>query len=335
MSALCRDAGRRACSRSATRRAGRCFRPAARACWPTRRAHYAVADGKGDYGFCYLNMRMGRGPQRRREARASATRCWPWRRRTSRRSSSREHVGVTLQIDESPGQVYDAKHSNLHPLFNKTRLTHARHRHTIRRNSPPNCTTREKSRVQVEHFSKRFPEHDHRGRLRDLARLGRRSKIAEGRSVKGHKIGLTSRAMQQASQIDEPDYGTLLDDMFFEPAATSRPSASSRRASRWSWPSSSASRCKAPSVDAVRRAGGHRLRDAGHRDHRRAHRAVRPPHQGDAQGASTPSATTPPTPASCSAAGRCSRREVDLRWVGALLLQERRRSRKPAWPPAC
>ena len=31
----------------------------------------------------------------------------------------KKHVGVTLQIDESPGQVYDAKHSNLHPLFNK------------------------------------------------------------------------------------------------------------------------------------------------------------------------------------------------------------------------
>jgi 2-oxo-hept-3-ene-1,7-dioate hydratase len=35
--------------------------------------------------------------------------------------------------------------------------------------------------------------------------------------VRGHKIGLTSRAMQQSSQIDEPDYGTLLDDMFFAP----------------------------------------------------------------------------------------------------------------------
>src|SRR3546814_14297431 len=40
-------------------------------------------------------------------------------------------------------------------------------------------------------------------------------KIAEGRSIKGHKIGLTSRAMQQASQIDDTDYGPLLDDMFF------------------------------------------------------------------------------------------------------------------------
>jgi 2-oxo-hept-3-ene-1,7-dioate hydratase len=40
-------------------------------------------------------------------------------------------------------------------------------------------------------------------------------KIAEGRVVKGHKIGLTSRAMQLSSQITEPDFGTLLDDMFF------------------------------------------------------------------------------------------------------------------------
>jgi 2-oxo-hept-3-ene-1,7-dioate hydratase len=44
-------------------------------------------------------------------------------------------------------------------------------------------------------------------------------KLAEGRVVRGHKIGLTSRAMQAASQIDEPDYGTLLDDMFFPDGA--------------------------------------------------------------------------------------------------------------------
>ncbi|HEX7416407.1 MAG TPA: 2-oxo-hepta-3-ene-1,7-dioic acid hydratase [Steroidobacteraceae bacterium] len=40
-------------------------------------------------------------------------------------------------------------------------------------------------------------------------------KVAEGRALRGHKIGLTSRAMQVSSQIDEPDYGDLLDDMFF------------------------------------------------------------------------------------------------------------------------
>src|SRR5229473_7454056 len=40
-------------------------------------------------------------------------------------------------------------------------------------------------------------------------------KVAEGRVVKGHKIGLTSKAMQGALGIDEPDSGVLLDDMFF------------------------------------------------------------------------------------------------------------------------
>ena len=40
-------------------------------------------------------------------------------------------------------------------------------------------------------------------------------KVAQGRTVKGHKIGLTSKAMQSALNIDEPDSGILLDDMFF------------------------------------------------------------------------------------------------------------------------
>lgn len=38
--------------------------------------------------------------------------------------------------------------------------------------------------------------------------------VANGAVIKGHKIGLTSRAMQQAMQIDEPDFGALLDHMF-------------------------------------------------------------------------------------------------------------------------
>jgi 2-oxo-hept-3-ene-1,7-dioate hydratase len=41
------------------------------------------------------------------------------------------------------------------------------------------------------------------------------AKIAAGRTMIGHKIGLTSRAMQRAGNITEPDYGTLLDDMLF------------------------------------------------------------------------------------------------------------------------
>jgi 2-oxo-hept-3-ene-1,7-dioate hydratase len=40
--------------------------------------------------------------------------------------------------------------------------------------------------------------------------------LAAGRSIRGAKIGLTSRAMQLASQITEPDFAPLMDDMFFE-----------------------------------------------------------------------------------------------------------------------
>ena len=70
----------------------------------------------------------------------------------------------------------------------------------------------ERTRVQVEQFSKRHPGmtiEDSYAIQREWMKLKR----AEGRKVIGHKIGLTSRAMQLAAQITEPDYGTLLDDM--------------------------------------------------------------------------------------------------------------------------
>ena len=43
--------------------------------------------------------------------------------------------------------------------------------------------------------------------------------VARGGSILGRKIGLTSRAMLQAMQINEPDYGTLLVDMLFDDGA--------------------------------------------------------------------------------------------------------------------
>ena len=44
-------------------------------------------------------------------------------------------------------------------------------------------------------------------------------RIEAGARVIGHKIGLTSRAMQQASNMTEPDYGVLLDDMAYADGA--------------------------------------------------------------------------------------------------------------------
>lgn len=43
--------------------------------------------------------------------------------------------------------------------------------------------------------------------------------LGRGRVVKGHKIGLTSKAMQNAVGIAEPDYGVLFADMFYPDAS--------------------------------------------------------------------------------------------------------------------
>jgi len=72
----------------------------------------------------------------------------------------------------------------------------------------------EQSREQIRALSLDHPEIT----IEDAYAIQRQwveLKIAEGRTLKGHKIGLTSRAMQVSSQITEPDYGALLDDMFF------------------------------------------------------------------------------------------------------------------------
>ncbi len=47
-----------------------------------------------------------------------------------------------------------------------------------------------------------------------IQRAWTRLQVAGGRIVRGHKIGLTSKAMQSAVGIDEPDYGVLFEDMF-------------------------------------------------------------------------------------------------------------------------
>ena len=70
----------------------------------------------------------------------------------------------------------------------------------------------ERTRVQVGQFSRRHPAltiADSYSMQRKWIKL----EGAGGSRVVGHKIGLTSRAMQLASQITEPDYGTLLDSM--------------------------------------------------------------------------------------------------------------------------
>ncbi|MEQ8858962.1 MAG: 2-oxo-hepta-3-ene-1,7-dioic acid hydratase [Pseudomonadales bacterium] len=72
----------------------------------------------------------------------------------------------------------------------------------------------EQNRVQVRPTSALYPGMT----LGDAYRVQNavlERKLARGRRIVGRKIGLTSRAMQRAMHIDEPDFGTLLDDMVF------------------------------------------------------------------------------------------------------------------------
>ena len=143
--------------------------------------------------------------------------------------------------------------------------------------------------------------------------------IADGRRCSGRKIGLTSRAMQQASQIDEPDYAPLMDDMFFAQGGDIpfdrfiAPRVEVELAFVLGRP------LRGPDVTLFDVLAGDRLRDAGDRDHRCAHRAVRPRHQGAAQGLRHDLRLRRQRRHRASAAGRCSPTDVDLRWVGALL----------------
>jgi len=81
-------------------------------------AHYAVADGKGDYAFVYLNVRMAAGRNEAVKKRIGDALLEKVRTHFEPLLAKR-HIGITLQIDEAPSQVYDGKCGNLHPLFSK------------------------------------------------------------------------------------------------------------------------------------------------------------------------------------------------------------------------
>lgn len=89
-------------------------------------AHYALADGgavgraaggDGNYGFIYVNLRMGRGRSEAVQQEAGRV----------LEAAALEHlapllsmhpVGLTVQVDEGH-EVFDAKRGSLRPLFTK------------------------------------------------------------------------------------------------------------------------------------------------------------------------------------------------------------------------
>ena len=76
----------------------------------------------------------------------------------------------------------------------------------------------ERDRKPIVQLSKTFPDIT----IDDayaISALATKIRVAAGHKVIGNKIGLTSKAMQASSQIDEPDYGVLHDYMLIDDGA--------------------------------------------------------------------------------------------------------------------
>lgn len=82
----------------------------------------------------------------------------------------------------------------------------------------------ERSRVPIDPLTAAYPDIDVVDAYQ-IQLINIRSRVAEGARVVGHKVGLSSEAMQKMMGVGEPDYGHLLAEMqVFEdvPVASSR-----------------------------------------------------------------------------------------------------------------
>jgi 2-oxo-hept-3-ene-1,7-dioate hydratase len=71
-----------------------------------------------------------------------------------------------------------------------------------------------RTRTVIPQLSKTYPEMSIDDAY-DVQRRWAQARISAGARVVGRKIGLTSRAMQRASNMTEPDYGVILNDLLF------------------------------------------------------------------------------------------------------------------------
>jgi 2-oxo-hept-3-ene-1,7-dioate hydratase len=87
-----------------------------------------------------------------------------------------------------------------------------------RKNGAAALLQAERERKPIPQLSKTYPniEIEDAYRIQDIWAQAR---VGAGARVVGHKIGLTSRAMQMASKMTEPDYGRILDDALFNDGA--------------------------------------------------------------------------------------------------------------------
>ncbi|WP_409371402.1 2-keto-4-pentenoate hydratase, partial [Mycolicibacterium murale] len=82
----------------------------------------------------------------------------------------------------------------------------------------------ERTRVPIDPLTAGYPDIDVVDAY-EIQLINIRSRVADGARVVGHKVGLSSAAMQKMMGVDEPDYGHLLAEMqVFEdvPVASSR-----------------------------------------------------------------------------------------------------------------
>jgi 2-keto-4-pentenoate hydratase len=70
----------------------------------------------------------------------------------------------------------------------------------------------ERGKVPMKPLTDRYSELDVVDAY-EIQLLNIRARVAAGARVVGHKVGLSSEAMQKMMGVDEPDYGHLLDDM--------------------------------------------------------------------------------------------------------------------------
>lgn len=73
----------------------------------------------------------------------------------------------------------------------------------------------ERTTTPIPPFSSVDPSFDV-ARAYEVQRLGIADKLASGDRVRGHKVGLTSAALQQMVGVDEPDYGVVMESTVFE-----------------------------------------------------------------------------------------------------------------------
>jgi 2-keto-4-pentenoate hydratase len=71
----------------------------------------------------------------------------------------------------------------------------------------------ERTATPIDPLALRWPGLDVRDAY-EIQRMNIAERVAAGATIRGHKVGLSSRAMQEMMGVSESDYGHLMDDMF-------------------------------------------------------------------------------------------------------------------------